>query len=136
MQQLNWNMTNTEKDFASVRHYLDNYGFSLGGNWDYDHGYFDCSLDDGNKVWLRIPFQVTYGALDGDTDATDAVIQLGTPFVLKHVYQEGKDPEAHMMDGGLMNQFQEPADKDAPLEDRWVSKAKHVLTELEQSWPF
>lgn len=128
-------LTNREEPFDQVQHYLHRHEFALGGNWDYDHGSFDCYLDEGHKVWLRIPFQVTHGMLDGDTGATDAVIQIGTPFVLKHQYKEGLDKEAQVgAFGALVDQFQEPADKDARVEDRWVKEAKTLLRDVESGW--
>jgi hypothetical protein len=130
-------LANCEEAFDQVRNYLHDFEFSLGGGWDYDHGYFDKNLDEANKVWLRIPFEVTHGALDGDTDATDAIIHLGTPFVLKHIYNEGLDMEAKVKTyGAVFDQFQEPVDKDAPVEEKWVDKAKDVLHQVEESLPF
>jgi hypothetical protein len=130
-------LVNREEAFDQVRNYLHDFDFSLGGNWEYDHGYFDRNLDEAQKVWLRIPFEVTHGVLDGDNDSTDAIIHLGTPFVLKHIYNEGLDNEAKVqVYGALFNQFQEPVDKDAPVEDKWVDQAKDVLHEVEASLPF
>ncbi|MFH5185881.1 YugN family protein [Paenibacillus sp. TAB 01] len=127
-------LVNREEAFDQVREALHRFEFALGGNWDYDHGYFDRYLDEAHKVWLRIPFQVTHGALDGDTEATDAIIRLGEPFVLKHLYNEGLDREAQVNTlGALVNQFQEPVDKDAAVEDKWVQQAKRLLTEVEHS---
>jgi hypothetical protein len=136
LKPLQSTIENKEEAFDSVRNYLHGYEFTLGGNWDYEHGSFDRHLDEAHKVWLRIPFQVTQGVLDGDTDDTDAMIQIGTPFVLKHVYNEGLDKEAHVhaSAGSLIDQFQEPVDKDAPVEEQWVSKAERLLKEVEQNW--
>lgn len=135
MIPLDSSIINREEGFDQARHYLHKFDFTLGGNWDYDHGYFDRSLDEANKVWLRIPFNVTHGALDGDTDATNAIVRFGTPFVLKHIYNEGLDKEAQISTyGALVNQFQEPVDKDAPVEDEWVSKAKEILRKVEKEW--
>ncbi|MDF2959797.1 MAG: YugN-like family protein [Paenibacillus sp.] len=136
MIPLESDLVDREEAFDQVRNYLHEFEFSLGGNWDYEHGYFDRNLDEANKVWLRIPFEVKHGALDGDAASTDAVIHLGTPFVLKHLYNEGLDKEAKINTyGALFDQFQEPVDKDAPVEDKWVNKAKDVLHEVERSFP-
>ncbi|ULL14211.1 hypothetical protein DVH26_06995 [Paenibacillus sp. H1-7] len=133
MIPLDSSLVNREEAFDQMRNYLQPYQFSLGGNWEYDHGYFDRALDDDNKVWLRLPFNVTHGVLDGDTDATDAIIRFGTPFVLKHLYNEGLDREARINTvGALVDQFQEPVDKDAPVGDPWVDKAKKVLRQVEE----
>ncbi|WP_028551158.1 YugN-like family protein [Paenibacillus sp. UNC451MF] len=128
-------LVNREEAYDQIRDYLHDHQFTLGGNWDYDHGYFDRAIDNENKVWLRIPFGVTHGALDGDTNSTDAIIRIGSPFVLKHLYNEGLDKEAQVNTyGALVDQFQEPVDKDAPVDDEWVSKAKSILREVEANW--
>jgi hypothetical protein len=129
-------LENLEESFGRASRYLHTFDFTLGGNWDYEHGFFDHRLDgEAQKVWLRIPFQVTRGVLDGDTDATDATIQLGTPFVLKHVYNEGLDREAQPRTfGGLIDQFADPLDKDAPVEEDWVEKGRELLRKVEAGW--
>jgi hypothetical protein len=119
--------------FVNLHDYFGGFEFTLGGNWDYDHGYFDRYLDEAHKVWLRIPFEVTSGTMDGINDESDAIVKLGTPFVLKHIYNEGLDPEAvPNVYGSLINQFQEPIDKDADVETQWVEQAKHILQEVER----
>lgn len=121
--------------FDQVREFLNTKEFSLGGNWDYEHGYFDRYLDEAHKVWLRIPFQVTHGELDGNMEETAAVIQIGSPFVLKHVYNEGTDKNARAgFVTSLVNQFQDPLDKDASVEKEWVSQAQSILKEVESGW--
>ncbi|NOU92154.1 hypothetical protein GC093_02745 [Paenibacillus sp. LMG 31456] len=136
MIPLKFELVDREEAFDEIRNYLHEFDFSLGGNWDYEHGYFDRHLDEAHKVWLRIPFEVTHGALDGDADSTDAIIHLGTPFVLKHIYNEGLDKEAKVnFTGAMIDQFQEPIDKDAPVEDQWVDKAKELLQKVELSFP-
>ncbi|MBP1154376.1 MULTISPECIES: YugN family protein [unclassified Paenibacillus] len=128
-------LVNRKENFDQVRNYLHEHEFALGGNWDYEHGSFDRYLDESHLVWLRIPFQVIHGVLDGDSDSTDAIVQIGTPFVLKHVYNEGLDKEAQMrVTGALIDQFQEPLDKDAQVEDKWVDQANSLLNELERGW--
>jgi hypothetical protein len=133
MIPLQSDLTNHEEAFNQVSNHLHEFEFALGGNWDYEHGYFDRYLDEDHRVWLRIPFEVTHGVLEGDTDATDAIVCLGTPFVLKHIYNDGLDKEAQIHTyGGLIDQFQEPLDKDAPIEDEWVNKAKEMLGKVER----
>lgn len=135
MVPLESTLVGREEAFNQVRQYLNTKEFSLGGNWDYDHGYFDRYLDEAHKVWLRIPFQVTHGVLDGDNESTTAVIEIGSPFVLKHVYNEGMDKNAQAgFVTSLVNQFQDPLDKNAPVEDKWVSQAKALLKEVESGW--
>jgi hypothetical protein len=124
-----------QEPFDTVRDRLHAFNFSLGGNWEYDHGYFDRSLDEANKVWLRIPFQVVTGRLEGDTEATDAIVRIGTPFVLNHVYNEGLDNAAEAETyGAMLDQFQTPTDPDGQVEMKWVQQASDVLHKVEQKW--
>jgi len=136
MKQLTSSVENYEAAFINLIDYLGEYEFALGGNWEYDHGYFDRYLDHEHKVWLRIPFQVTHGTFDGDSDDCDAVVKLGSPFVLKHLYNDGLDLSADtMVVKALVDQFQSPVDKDAPVEPEWVEKAKALLSKVEQGLP-
>lgn len=121
-----------EKKFTEMQVLLAERQFTLGGNWDYDGGSFDHALDGENKVWLRIPFQVTDGNIDSELSENNAIIQFGTPYVLKHLYQEGNDPEASVrVAGAMFDQFQSPSDPDASVEGRWVEQAKEVIGEVE-----
>ena len=126
-------LESSEKEFTEVKSMLEEQQFALGGDWNYDHGYFDRYLDEEHMVWLRMPFSVINGSIDDTTQDLDAKIMLGQPFVLKHVYNEGLDKEAHMKTiGSLMDQFQEPVDADAEVESKWVNQAKKVLVEVEE----
>lgn len=128
-------LENQVERFDRVREVLTGCNFTVGGNWDYDHGYFDRSLDDADKVWLRLPFRVVDGNLDPDVDLSDATVELGSPFVLRHLYNEGVDKQADSgAFSGLVNQFQEPIDEDATLEKEWIDKAHSVLNEVEQRY--
>ncbi|WP_409344891.1 YugN family protein [Paenibacillus sp. MBLB4367] len=133
MIPLSSKLENVEDAFVNVYAYLGDEQFSLGGNWDYDHGFFDRNLDEEQKVWLRLPFQVTHGTMEGESDQSDAVIKFGQPFVLKHVYNEGLDnrAEAKVL-GALVDQFQKPVDSDAEVEPGWVRQAEDVLREVEK----
>lgn len=122
--------------YADIKQHVDRCGFVLGGNWDYDHGYFDKALDDKQQVWLRVPFHVSRGRLEGESSEANASthIVFGTPFVLNHLYEEGIDEEGRSGPlRSLIDQFQSPADPDAPLDDHWVIIAREALTELEQA---
>ncbi|MNR11705.1 YugN-like family protein [compost metagenome] len=135
MKPLTSSLEQVQESFDKVRAQLEQFDFNLGGGWEYDHGYFDRSLDEANKVWLRIPVQVITGRIEGDSEATDAVVEVGTPFVLKHVYNEGLDDEADLETAGaLIDQFQTPLDPDARIEDKWVKEAANVLHKVEQAW--
>jgi hypothetical protein len=133
MIRLTSQMESMQDSFHSVQEKLQAYGFTLGGNWDYDHGYFDRSLDERNTVWLRIPFQVTRGNLEGDTGTPeDTMIELGSPFVLKHLYEDNIDQEGQSgVMRGLIDQFQDPAQPDAELEEKWIRIAEQELSKAE-----
>ena len=123
--------------YTQARDLLQREGFSLGGGWDYTGGAFDKPLDEAHTVWLRLPFEVISGKLDADTDENDASIRFGKPFVLHHRYTEGLDGEATMnVFGGLVNQFQEPADPDAPVDRRWLDRAESELRRAESRLTF
>jgi hypothetical protein len=125
-----------QQAFTDSRDWLEQHQFSLGGNWDYTNGSFDRALDNENKVWLRLPFQVTNGNVVDVTADTNAIITLGTPYVLRHEYQEGNDPEASArVVGALFDQFQAPSNPDADIDPRWIDKAKQVLAEVEKLFP-
>ncbi len=125
-------LESTEHDFVQIKRVLDKQGFVLGGNWDYGNGSFDLNLDEKNKVWLRLPFDVLRGNVDDQTEDNDASIKLTTPYVLRHLYREGSDPEAKMRTvGALFDQFQAPVDPDADVAPEWVEKAKQVLDDTE-----
>lgn len=124
-------LENKEGAFETFRNQLLPEGFVVGGNWDYDHGYFDRALDGVDKVYLRIPFRVTQGQFDGESTNPNTYVQIGTPFVLKQLYEEGLDQNADTgLLSGTVDQFQEPEDPDANVEDRWVEKAKAVLSQV------
>lgn len=125
-----------EHRFLETKAFLESQQFVLGGNWEYDRGSFDHALDEGQKVWLRIPFEAINGNIDIEAKDTDATIKLGTPYVLKHVYREGNDPEASFrVMGALFDQFQTPSDPDADIEQEWVDRANKKLNEVEQLFP-
>lgn len=121
-----------EDGFTDLKQFLEQKDFTLGGNWDYDHGYFDRALDEGRKVWIRIPFQVTGGTLDANVEDSETKVRIGTPFVLKHLYNEGLDKEADIQTyGGFVDQFQDPVESDSAVEDKWVAQAQEILKEVE-----
>ncbi|ANE48569.1 hypothetical protein SY83_22330 [Paenibacillus swuensis] len=131
-------LENKELAYNDANTYLSRHGFSLGGGWDYKQGVFDHALDEANKVWLRIPFEVTRGELDVDADASDAQVKLGTPYVLRHVYREddNPDPDAQpKIAGALFDQFQKPLNPDANIDDKWLNQAKEHLSKAESQFP-
>lgn len=134
MHVIESSITGISGNFEEIRDAIDNDGFTL-ANWDYDHGFFDKQLDEKAMVFLRIPIEV----IDGQLDSIDAFIRFGTPFVLKHVYQTDVEVDPGDTTGlfsSFVNQFQEPADKDASVEAHWVEKATEVLRQLEQKFSY
>lgn len=123
-----------EISFSDAQKQLSELGFTLGGNWDYEHGSFDYALDEEDKVWLRLPFDVAVGKLDSEREGQeDTVLRFGVPFVLKHLYNEGIDKSSDFMTyRGFVDQFQAPVDADAQVEDVWTEKAKVPLAEAEK----
>lgn len=127
-------LENREEAFVNLYRSLKELDFTLGGNWDYEKGSFDRSLDEKQQMWVRIPFRVTHGTLDGDSDESDAVVLLGTPYALRHLYREGGDPTADVqVMGALVDQFQTPVDKDAEIGDEWAEKAREVVRKVERN---
>ncbi|MGO4185477.1 hypothetical protein BK120_11320 [Paenibacillus sp. FSL A5-0031] len=125
-----------EQHFLETKELLESQQFTLGGNWEYAAGSFDRALDDANKIWLRIPFEVIAGHIDVGEKDNEARIILGTPYVLKHEYREGNDPEASVrVVGALFDQFQSPSNPDAEVEPQWIDRAKETLNEVEQLFP-
>lgn len=104
-------------------------GYVIGGNWDYESGSFDYKMaDDGGYQFLRLPFTAAEGQLDSD----GAVVRLGTPYVLSHVYQRGLDDFAGSGAlSGSFNQFSEPQDPDGQIKEKYVLMAKERVRELE-----
>lgn len=125
-------LTSQLQDYDQARSTLSTHGFGLGGNWDYEHGSFDCALDDANKVWLRLPFDVTIGNIDSESSENNATIRFGQPFVLKHVYNEGSDHEAQPRAlGAMLDQFSDPIDPDDKIENHWIQLAAQKLKNAE-----
>ncbi|MFC5402797.1 YugN family protein [Cohnella soli] len=133
---LSSSLTTRFGDYLESKEALEERGFTLGGNWNYDNGSFDCALDDANKVWLRLPFEVTAGRLDSEAPSSGTRIQFGNPYVLKHLYNEELDPEMHTRSmGALLDQFSDPIDPDAEIESHWLKKAQIKLDEAETLYP-
>jgi hypothetical protein len=129
-------LTSQVQEYVIVKNALSEHGFALGGNWSYDHGSFDCALDEANKVWLRLPFDVTNGNLDSESQENDTKIRFGQPFVLKHVYNEGLDREAQPRAlGAMMDQFSDPVDPDDEIESHWIDRAREKLNTVESIYP-
>ncbi|UQD53157.1 hypothetical protein C0971_14855 [Bacillus methanolicus] len=104
-------------------------GYSIGGNWDYDHGSFDYKIDDeAGYQFLRIPFR----AIDGQLDSHGCTVMVGRPYLLSHIYESGLDDHAIVGNTfASFNQFSEPVDKDAGFPETYVNIGKSLVNELE-----
>ncbi|WP_442595820.1 YugN-like family protein [Neobacillus sp. D3-1R] len=118
-------------DLFKLEQILKPLGYTIGGNWDYDHGSFDYKIDDEvGYQFLRIPFK----AIDGQLDARNCTVELEKPFLLSHKYQIGIDDHAEIGNASAtFNQFQEPQDKDASFPDKYIDLGKSLVKELEQT---
>ncbi len=114
-------------DLYKLEQKLKPIGYSIGGNWDYDHGAFDYKINDEDSYeFLRLPFK----AVDGQLDARNCTVQLERPFLLSHVYESGLD-QLGSSGGGTFNQFQDPVDKDASFPEQYIETGKSLVRELE-----
>ena len=104
-------------------------GFSIGGNWDYDHGCFDYKMSEHpGYQFIRLPFSVAVGQMDSG----NCMIQFGKPFLLGHRYQEKLDDNAEpSLLSASFNQFSEPVEKDAEVKDEFIAAGKVILKDAE-----
>ncbi|WP_017756253.1 YugN-like family protein [Calidifontibacillus oryziterrae] len=104
-------------------------GYVIGGNWDYDHGYFDYKIaDNSGYQFLRVPFK----AIDGQLDSNGATVSLGRPFLLAHQYESGLDDHAGVGNfAALTDQFSEPENKDANVPEKYIEIGQALVAELE-----
>jgi hypothetical protein len=118
-------------DLYKLEQTLKPIGYTIGGNWDYDHGAFDYKINAGEKEgyqFIRLPFE----AVDGQLDANNCTVKLGRPFLLSHVFEAELDDEASTGTfSGTINQFQEPVDKDASFPQQYIDDGKALVQELE-----
>src|SRR5690625_2144125 len=121
MIHLETDMEGKQMTFGNAQQYLKDFGFFIGGNWEYDSGMFDGVLhrESGETIYLRLPFDV----IEGELDQSDAMIEFQKPFVIKHVVNLGLDKDANsLLTVAGFSQFQEPLDKDGYIHDKskWV----------------
>ncbi|MFO1444813.1 hypothetical protein KDN24_16730 [Bacillus sp. Bva_UNVM-123] len=118
--------------FGTVRKMFHTYGCSFCSNFEYDQGKFDRILwrEDGETIYLRIPFNV----LAGELDHSNAYIEFGTPYVIKHVVNIGLDYDEHSLTTATtgLTQFQEPIDKDGYIRDksRWQTVGEETIDQV------
>lgn len=131
MLKLQTNLEGQKAYFGVVRDCIRDLGYNLGGNWDYDKGFFDHVLcrEEGETIYIRIPFIVT----DGELDKYDTSIEFGTSFVIKHVVHVGLDREgSSLLDATGFSQFQTPVDTDGNItnKNRWIHAGEVAVQEL------
>lgn len=116
-------------DLYKLEQNLKPIGYSIGGNWDYDHGSFDYKIDDEvGYQFLRVPFK----AIDGQLDDLSCTVEIGRPFLLSHKYQRGLDDHAYTGNfSASFDQFSEPVDKDASFPKEFIDLGKALVEELE-----
>lgn len=131
MLQLDTDIEGKQMYFGYAQQKLKKFGFSMGGNWDYDRGFFDGIMhrEGGETIYLRMPFYV----LEGELDRQDAWIQFQQPFIIKHVVNVGLDysTSALLTTTGL-NQFQKPLDKDGHIFDKskWQEFGEEAIGDI------
>lgn len=126
------NLEGKELSVGELKKKLGPIGFTINGNWEYDHAFFDYKMNDdhGDQQYIRIPFQSTGGSLDED----GTLVQLGTPFLLDHQFETEVDDEGNVGAlSGSFNQFKEPADKDAPFPKEYVERGRSLVSKAEQA---
>ena len=118
--------------FGVTRKIFNSHGCSFCSNFDYDQGKFDAILwrDGGETIYLRVPFFVLEGALDH----SNAYIQFGKPYVIKHVVNVGLDYDENSFVTATtgLNQFQEPLDRDGYIRDksRWAKAGEDTVERI------
>lgn len=132
MIQLNSVIEGKTANFGIVRKMFLSHGCSFCSNFEYDQGKFDSALwrKGGETIYLRIPFNVLEGALDH----SNAYIEFGTPYVIKHVVNIGLDYDENSLLTATtgLNQFQKPLDKDGYIRDksRWEKAGEEVIEKI------
>jgi hypothetical protein len=132
MIQIQSNIEGKELTVGEMKQKLEPIGFTVNGNWEYDHAYFDYKMNDdhGDRQYVRIPIKSTGGPLDDEA----TIVQIGTPFLLDHQFQTEVDDEGNIGAlTGSLNQFKEPADKDAPFPEEYVERGKTLVSKADQA---
>lgn len=135
MIKLQTNMEGRRAYFGAVKNIFHSKGCSFCSNFDYHQGKFDALLyrEGGESIYLRIPIYV----VDGELDYSNALIEFGTPFVIKHVVNIGLDYDenAFLTATTGLAQFQEPLDTDGQIRDksRWVQAGEDTVNMIMNS---
>ncbi|MEB1807220.1 MAG: YugN-like family protein [Bacillaceae bacterium] len=133
MIELNSAIENKQFKLQHLEEKLKPLGYVIGGNWEYDHGYFDYKINQtvGNYIFLRVPFT----AVDGELDQKGVKVELGRPFLLNHDFQESLDDNI-LEYNSFMNQFSEPENKDAEVPQDMIAHGQSLVQELEATLLF
>lgn len=125
-------LENVQGSFGRFRDFFEEQGYVIGGNWDYHQGYFDKQLDDEQGyLFVRIPVSMVEGEFGDDA----AQLRIGTPFALRHMYNQGIDGQEDIgLVSASFNQFQKPIDPDASLDEEQIEQAKAEVKRLEQAF--
>ncbi|MGE8081487.1 YugN family protein [Peribacillus loiseleuriae] len=132
MIQLQTEIEGKRAYFGAVRDIFHSYGCSFCSNFDYEQGKFDSLLwrGGGESIYLRVPIYV----LDGTLDHSSALIEFGTPFVIKHVVNIGLDHDENSFLTGTtgLDQFQTPLDNDDYINDksRWAKAGEEAMQQV------
>ncbi|MCY8839597.1 YugN-like family protein [Bacillus atrophaeus] len=104
-------------------------GYVISGGWEYDHCFFDYKIDDKDGyLFLRVPAEAKQGQLD----ESGAAVRMGTPFLLRHVYQAELDDHAGSGQfQSMFNQFSEPERRDADIDQAYMDIGISLVKELE-----
>ena len=79
-------LNNSIINYVYAHHQLGSHGFIVGGNWDYQQGYFDYLIDGGKKSnYIRIPFTTIKGSIEDK----NGVIRFGTPYLMSYEAKTG-----------------------------------------------
>lgn len=139
MREIQSSIEGKTASYKEMKNFFEKRNFVIGGNWDYDAGFFDFKLDSqeekhGEYVYLRIPGY----AREGQFGNNSAKIEIGKPFVLVHRFESNNDLSTTNMSvmNSMINQFQSPVQKDAPVEDVWMVRGERKVREIEQDFPF
>ncbi|RPF50289.1 YugN family protein [Aquisalibacillus elongatus] len=132
MKQLESGIDNQMFDFDELENILKRLDFVIGGNWEYNHAYFDYKIESDTEkyVFLRIPVSTEIGSLD----EPDTQVRIGKPFVLAHRFESGTDQQGISNNAtGTFNQFAAPEDPDAEVDAQYVEEAEQVLQKVERA---
>lgn len=131
MLKLQTDLEGKKASFGDMQERIEELGYTLGGNWDYNRGCFDSILwrEAGETIYLRVPFIV----MDGELDQYAASIMFQTPYVIKHIVNIGLDKDENsLLSATGFNQFQDPIEKDGHIrnKNKWVDAGERAITQV------